>query len=176
MSTEVNVEKMLEELTGPDFYVKVGPANSATSLRRHLPRTTTISALRDAFEGKALTESTVRDWTEHLLRDFVPRQLFAHDLAIAAMIVVVERVRSDFTDEFLYDLARLEIAEMPLSSAVARLAIHSRLQRPRSKRQEDSFSSNHGSRSAWRIVKNRRSRMGNNVRLEEENWENDAAA
>lgn len=110
----------LEQLTSEHFIASVGTISSVAGLRRYLARSPFIKAIREALSSGEISEERVRRFSNHLLRDFRPGELFAHELALAAIAVALEGRRTEFAEEFLLDLARLSIAEMPWSSPIAR--------------------------------------------------------
>jgi hypothetical protein len=59
---------------------------------------------------------------DELMRDFRPGSQFQHEIALAAIAVVLETRYTAFADEYLLDLARLHTkAELDLSPRVAQL-------------------------------------------------------
>jgi hypothetical protein len=62
-----------------------------------------------------------------LMKDFRIGQHFEHEIAIAAMAVALEKRSTAFAEEFLVDLAKLRLAEMPLCIRVARECVKHRM-------------------------------------------------
>ena len=112
--------RILEQLTSDDFAVSAGSLSMPSSLRRFLQRTPEVAAVKEALKQEAITERTLRQFVSSLLQDLRRGERFPHELAIAALAVVLETRPTDFADEFLHDLARLELAEMSLCVRVAR--------------------------------------------------------
>ncbi len=80
-----------------------------------------------------ITERDIRRFTEELMRDFERGVKFPHELALAALAIAMENRRTDFVEEYLLDLARLNIAEMSLAPGVARDSMRHWRQVPRTR-------------------------------------------
>ena len=113
-------EKLLGQLISDLFVVSVGTVLTPQTLRRFLLRSEEVRGIREALRQGAITEETLRGFIASLLADFRVGRRFEHELALAALAVVVERRPTDFAEEFLLDLAKLKLAEMPLCIRVAR--------------------------------------------------------
>jgi len=111
---------VLERLESDELAVEVGFVDTPEVLRKALLRTKQVSAVREALRQEAITDDSVRRFVNSLLRDLRVGERFAHELAIAALAVALERWSTKFADEFLYDLSRLRLAEMSICIRVAR--------------------------------------------------------
>jgi len=111
---------VLENLKSDELAVAVGFIDTPDVLRKALLRTKEVSAVRDALRQEAITDDAVRRFVHLLLRDLRPGERFAHELAVAALAVALERWATEFADEFLDDLSRLRLAEMSTCIRVAR--------------------------------------------------------
>lgn len=112
--------KVLDELISDSFVLSLGFLSTPTTLRRQLLRSKEVREVREALQQGAITEKTIREFVSSLLASFRVGARFEHELALATLAVVLERRPSDFAEEFLLDLAKLKLAEMPLCIRVAR--------------------------------------------------------
>jgi len=117
----------LQQLVSDDFAVSVGFLSTPESLRRFLLQSKEVAAVKEALRQEAITESTLRGFVSSLLRDMRCGERFAHQLAVAAVAVVLETRATDFADEFLHDLSRLGLAEMSMCIRVARECLKHRV-------------------------------------------------
>ncbi len=82
-----------------------------------------VIALRDALGTGEISESEIREFTDALLKDFRPGELFEHDLVLAALAVTLSKNwNTPFAEEFVIDLAKLRNIELRRSAGVARIA------------------------------------------------------
>jgi len=118
---------VLDALTRDEFALETAFVSTVEALRRALGRSAEVRAVRRALDEGLLCESTIRRFVGAMMGDLRRGVRFPHDLAMAALAVALERRGGDFADEFLNDLARLELAEMSLSIRVARLCLRQRV-------------------------------------------------
>jgi hypothetical protein len=116
----------LEMLTTEDFAVSVGFELPPPALRLRLRSTPEAQAIVEALQSGELTEDAVREFVTALLGDLQKGKRFANDLALATLAVVLEPCATDFAEEYLRDLSRLRLAEMGLSSRIARECLKQR--------------------------------------------------
>jgi hypothetical protein len=119
---------VLEKLKSDELSVAVGFVDTPEVLRKALLRTKEVSDVREALRQGAISDDTVRRFVHVLLRDLRLGERFAHELAIAALAVAIERWATKFADEFLGDLSRLRLAEMSTCIRVARECSKNRVQ------------------------------------------------
>ena len=139
--------KLLEELASEDFAVRLAFVSTGSALRACLQKTSEVAAVRDELRQGAISEQTIRQFVSRLMEDFRRGEHFVHENALAALCVVLERRFTDFAEEFLHDLARLQLAEMSLCIRVARESLKRRVDmvRDRAKRL-NMFEENQGGR------------------------------
>lgn len=111
---------LLNQLTSDSFVLSAGIIATPEALRHFLLRSKEVHEVRNALRQGAITEETIRELVSSLMKDFRVGTRFEHELALAALAVVLERWATDFAEEFLLDLAKLKLAEMPLGIRVAR--------------------------------------------------------
>ena len=118
----------MEHLKSEDFAVEVGFLLPSPALRCRLLATKEVAEVIAALVGGTLTEETIRSFVSPLMKDLRPGHIFPHDLALAALAVVLETQTTEFAQEYLHDLAGLELAEMSTSIRIAKQCL---LQRQR---------------------------------------------
>jgi hypothetical protein len=119
--------RVLQQLTSDDFAVSAGCLSTPGSLRSFLHRSKEVAALKEALRQEAITDGTLRRFVSSLLRDLRCGERFPHQLAIAAIAVILETRTTSFADEFLHDLSRLRLAEMSMCIRVARECLKHRV-------------------------------------------------
>jgi hypothetical protein len=119
--------KLLDELTSDSFVLSVGFLSTPGTLRRFLLRSREVREVREALRQGAIDEDVIRAFVSRLLTGFRVGVRFEHEMALAALAVVLERRTTDFAEEFLLDLAKLRLAEMPLCIRVARECLKHRV-------------------------------------------------
>ena len=98
-------------------------AGNDESLFAALNGSPVVGELRAALGSGSVSENEIRRFTEQLMQDFRPGELFTHDLILAGLAVVLSRNwNTPFAEEFILDLARLKNPELRRSIAIARLA------------------------------------------------------
>ena len=116
------MHKLLNDLTSIDFYVSLGSVSSAHALRRCLRRTNQVEQLELALRRNVVTEENIRAFVAELMRHFKRGKQFPHEIALAVVAVCLEARYTDFADEFLLELAKLDAyAEFALSPKVAKI-------------------------------------------------------
>jgi hypothetical protein len=117
----------LEQLKSDTFQARIGFVATAPALRRLLNRSPEVKEVKQAFRTGEVTETSIGNFVKSLMRDLSPGVPFRHDLALAALAVVLEKRPTQFAEEFLRDLAQLKLAEMSMSIRVARECLASRV-------------------------------------------------
>lgn len=110
----------LQRLLTDDFLASIGVVSNPSALRRTLLKNEHVIELRQAMTLSKTSERSVREFCDLLYRDFERGAQFPHELALAAVAVILEDRRTEFAEEYLLDLARLNIQEMSLAPRVAR--------------------------------------------------------
>lgn len=119
------MNELLERLLEPEWeadYV----ASTAEALRVLLRRSPEVHEIRKAYDAGAVTAATLRQFVQQLFTassaDSMP-----HEHALAAIAVVLEDRFTDFSEEYLVDLARVRTARLAMASRVARVCLRKRL-------------------------------------------------
>lgn len=111
---------VLALLIADDFIASVGVISSARGVRRHLYKSRFVGCVRSAIEGGIVSEDDIDAFVNDLMDEFSRGVRFPHELALAALSVILETRKTKFAEDFLLDLARLNITEMTFSPQVAR--------------------------------------------------------
>ncbi len=127
-------QKLLDELTSESFILSAGFLSAPRALRRFLLQAKEIRDLRETLRRGAIGDDTIRGFVSSLMAGFRVGCRFEHELALAALAVVLEKRPTRFAEEFLHDLAKLRLAEMPLAIRIARECLSQRTTMTRNKR------------------------------------------
>jgi hypothetical protein len=129
-------------LKSEEFEVEVGHILPAAALRVRLHSLPEVRRAIAVLNQGALSENGIRRFVATLMAEFRPGQRFPYDLGLAALAVVLERRPTEFADEYLRHLARLKLAEMPVSIRVARECLKHRAESvPRNQYKRDEYAS-----------------------------------
>lgn len=121
------MSKLLDELihseTLNELPLFVG---SSTALRSALQSHAVVSQLRADLISGALVHADIDNFVSRAMRNLSVGVRLEEDMALAALAVALEREASDFANEYIEELSRLRLSEMPNSIAVAELCRKSR--------------------------------------------------
>jgi hypothetical protein len=118
---------VLENLKHVDFASRYGVVSNPRALHWALSRSSEVRDVRAALNSGAITEVSIQRFAAELLGKLTYGELFPFDIALATLAVVLEIRAGSFAEEFIFDLARLELAELPMSIRVARQSAHRQL-------------------------------------------------
>ena len=111
----------------PDIlFSSLGPLPPPAVLRRALQRVPDVVRAAWALRRGQITERMVREFVAAATSEYQRGRQLPSDATLAALAVALEPCGREFADEFLHDLARLKLAEMPTSIRVARECLKSR--------------------------------------------------
>lgn len=111
---------VLSALQTDDFGIVCYGVASAEAQRSVLGRREEVLALREAYQSGSLTEREIREFVDELLKGLQRGYHFPYEEVLSAIAVALEPILDAFTDEYINDLAALQIAEMPYATRVAR--------------------------------------------------------
>jgi hypothetical protein len=111
---------ILDRLTSADFQVRVGFIATAPALYRMLKKRPEVQQIKNALASGELTEEQLRTFVAEPMQQFRAGESFRDDLALATLAVALEDRPTEFAEEFLRDLGNVQVAEMPMSTRVAR--------------------------------------------------------
>lgn len=140
---------VLECLKSDEFAISAEAIATPEALRRHLLRSQEVRDIREALRQGAITETSIRTFVSSLMREFIAGKHFPHEMALAALAVALERRPTDFAEEFLLNLAKLKLAEMPMCIRVARICVKQRTSLTRTIGKSQSFFNRFPISSEW---------------------------
>jgi hypothetical protein len=123
----MNALHCLEKLTSEEFISPIAYVGTPIALYRVLRRSPEILALEQALLTGELSPDNIKDFASSLANEIKKGESFKYDITLAALGVVLERNSSDFAEEYLSDLAKLNLLEIPMSIRVARECIKNRV-------------------------------------------------
>lgn len=142
----------LTAIVGDDFQAALGLVATVSALHRALARSPQVTDLRRALQRGQIEDHELRTFVNTLLQSWVSQRLFPHDVTLAALAVVLERWHTDFAEEYLHDLARLDAPELPKSTRIARQCLATRTDVTASKMRRFIVAPNDAGQSDWRML------------------------
>lgn len=118
--------KALNALQGDDIQTKAFVISTGEALRAFLQVRPEIVSLRRAINTGEVTWTDIKGYVSELIRSFCAGKKFVDEISLAAIAVTVETLPGTFAEEYLEDLASLQIQELPLATRVARLCLSGR--------------------------------------------------
>lgn len=91
-----------------------------------LKRRPEVLDLRRALDRGSITLGQLRHFVATIVRRFEPGKRFVGDVTLCALAVALESHATRFAEDYLRELSRLELGELPMSPRVARVALRSR--------------------------------------------------
>ncbi len=113
----------LRDLQNEDIQTKGLVISTAEALRAFLQYRSEVVSLRRAVEAGAITPTDIEEHVDELLRSFSTGTKFVYEIDLAAISMALETYPGPFAEEYLEDLSRLQIQELPLAPRVARLCL-----------------------------------------------------
>ena len=120
----------LDRLKGDALAGVFGIVPPPAVLRQALQRIPDVLRVSWAVRRGQVTEQMVRDFAAAMTADYQPGKLLPGDLALATLAVALEPCGHHFAEEYLCDLARLKLAEMPHAIRVAQECLKARYTLP----------------------------------------------
>lgn len=117
---------VLEQLKSEGFALSIGFLSTPNAVRRFLARRNEVLAVKEALKQGAVTEAGIRRFVSSIVQGLQVGKRLPNELALTALAVVLETRPTDFAEEFLHDLSRLELAELSLCIRVARECLRHR--------------------------------------------------
>ncbi|MEQ8790359.1 MAG: hypothetical protein RIC55_28955 [Pirellulaceae bacterium] len=140
----------MDTLVSDEFALRFAFVSNPRAVHRALQRSEEVGRLRSAISQGEVTECSIRTFIAELLRALEYGTRFPNEYALAALAVALETRLTPFAEEFVTDLARLDLAETPIAIRVARETVRRRLRLPINKTKQ--FTLSNGDRGAgdWR--------------------------
>jgi hypothetical protein len=129
----------LDYLLTDEFTDAAGFILPPAAMRSRLARLPAVRNIRTAIRHGEITQSVIQEFVSQQTAQYKKGEQLPGDLAIAAIGVALERLVTEFAEEYLHDLARLSLAEMPISIRVARECLKSRRDLPRIEKRTAQF-------------------------------------
>ncbi len=118
--------RILDDLRALALDCRVSSISTAEGLRAFLGFRPEVIEFRRALDAQVLDDGDLRGFVSELLGQFVRGTRFPDESVLAAVAVAIETLPAQFAEQFLEDLARVRIAELPLAPRVARLSLRER--------------------------------------------------
>jgi hypothetical protein len=96
------------------------------ALVNFLKHRTEVFDVRRAVENGAVKFAEIDFFVRSLFGEFEKGKKFLGDIIISALAISLELIPARDAESFLYELAQLRLSELPMSSRVAKIAIHNR--------------------------------------------------
>lgn len=113
----------LGNLQNEEIQTKGFVISTAEALKAFLKYRPEVLSLRKSIEAGEVTPTDIKEYVDELLRSFSTGKKFAHEIDLAAISMALETFPGNFAEEYLEDLSRLKIQELPLAPRVARLCL-----------------------------------------------------
>ena len=140
----------LLQVFSDEFAVSIGSFPSAKALRAVLLKRTEVRDVKHAIAQGRIPDDRVRAVVNELMRDFRKGHVFPHEIGLCALCLALEDHKTETAEEFLLDLARLDIQEMPISPEFAKTSVRRWFRWPDVKQKVASFS-RQMKRTPWRV-------------------------
>lgn len=124
---------VLDNLKTDAFALRFSFISNPLAVHRALQRSAHVESVRLALGSGEISEETLRTFCANVLRELEHGKRLPHELAIAAIAVALETRPTSFAEEYVLDLARLDLAELPIAIRVARKACRERMTLPGNK-------------------------------------------
>lgn len=118
--------KALNDLRGEEIQAGGFMISTPKALRTFLQQRPELIDLRRAINSGEVTPDDITAFVEELLLTFCRGEHFADEITLAAVAVAIRNDPRPFAEEYLEDLAKLKITELPLAPRVARICLDRR--------------------------------------------------
>jgi len=109
----------LENLLTEEFTESIGFYSTSKGLYRALCRNQFVDELAEAIQTGEVSQNEIRSFVSRISNSFTRGSRFPHESCLAAICVAMEDMPNSFSEEFLIDLARVNVTELPYSSKLA---------------------------------------------------------
>lgn len=117
------MNKLLEKLVLSDSLYELSLTTSnITILKNSLNHSEEIFEIREAFLSGSIIDDDIKEFVEYSMANLKLGERIPEDLALAVLSIVLEPYVTEFAEEYIHDLSRLKLSEMPLSIAIAKLS------------------------------------------------------
>ncbi len=117
---------LLDKIKSAKFLTSFGFELPTKAMRMVLLRTEEYTAINEALSQGELTDTSIREFVNELLREFRIGERFQYNVTLALLAVCLERRKTAFAEEYLRDLAVLSLSELSLSTRLAKECLKER--------------------------------------------------
>jgi hypothetical protein len=158
---------LLERIATMDFFASVGFDLPPEAMRIALQRTEEYQQFQAALRTDELTDADLQAFVESLMETFRRGQKFPYEVTLSFLAVGLEGLMSPFAQQFLSDLARVRLSELPLSPRVARTCLQYRSLIPANRQKVFEVTPIHAVSSVMPILETPKSDSVREFRVEE---------
>lgn len=127
---------ILDRIKTSDFIATVGYELPPEVMRLALRRMREYTLFQKEYRQGDITSDVLRECVQDLLGDFRRGEKFTFDASLAFLCVALESIFTPFATEFLEDLSKVHLVEMPLSPGVAKVCLEERNKLPSNLQQD----------------------------------------
>lgn len=113
----------LENLHTEEFVESIGFYSTAQGLYLALAKSQFVGELSIAIRTGEVSIDELRSFVEQISAKFERGKRFSEEVSLAAICVAIEDLPNSFSEEFLIDLARVNVTEIPYASKVAAICV-----------------------------------------------------
>lgn len=114
---------VLEKIKTEEFITDLGYQLPAGPMHKLLSGCSETLKIREGYQNGSISESEIKDFVQGLIKEFKFDEKFYYDLTLATIAVALEKCYTDFADEYLYDLSKLEVTELKIASDIAKVCL-----------------------------------------------------
>lgn len=131
-SIQIGNMDTLNNLLTDQFVASLGFYSTPKGLYRALAGNEFVDDLILSIQTGQVTTDSIRSFVTEITRTFHRGEKFANENILAAICVALEELPNDFAEEFLIDLARVNVIEFPLAPKVAVICLSNLFRSPKS--------------------------------------------
>jgi hypothetical protein len=120
--------QVLERLCSPEFLFQFAAASTPQAIRDIIRRSDEFRLLREKYESGTIPDTGLKNWVNELLLTFWIGEVFENEIALCAVAVLLESYSTDFAEEYLSSLSKLQAPELSLAMGVANRCLRIRSQ------------------------------------------------
>jgi hypothetical protein len=111
-------------LLSDGFRLEAGCLTTPSSARKYLCRSKYVENVKVALKNGKITEKTIEEFVDSVSKEFKKGEQFTHELAFAAVAVVLEDNKTQFSERYLLSLTNLcDISELHMAPRIAKISL-----------------------------------------------------
>jgi len=122
------IPTVLTELASEDLDREIGAVLQPKLLRKRLRTNDRVREVQRALNSGEVVDGEVGEFVSSLVKQFRPGTRFEFDLPLAGLAVALETRGTNFAGDYLANLAKLRLAELPWAPRLAALCLEHRNQ------------------------------------------------